>query len=510
MRCFIKFDSTNQIKLGAIISYISIGINILFGLIYTPWMIHSIGKENFGLYTLAMSVISFFVFDFGMSQAVQRFVAKYLAEGKPEKANNCLGLVTKLYVWLDVTLLIVLTIVYFFIPSIYQELTPTEIEKFKVVYCVAALFSVISFPFIPLNGVLNANEKFVQLKSCDLIHKFLVVGLMSACLLLGYGLYALVTVNAVAGVLTIILKLVVLKRYTDTKINYRYKDPAEFKSIMSFSGWVTAIALAQRMIFNIAPSVLGIFSGSASIAVLGIAITIEGYVYIFANVLSGFFIPKLARKIVSEENCLPLMVRVGRIQIFVVALIFFAYISIGRDFINTWVGESFSDVYVGAILLIFPLLIHSSEQIAEETLMFVNVKSKAIIYIIMAILNIVLLFVLAPLYDMLGICMAVCISYLVRTLLLNIVYNRVLQLKISVFFKESFLRMLFPLLLTLVVGIGINRVIPFSGWGGIVVKGCCFVAEYFIIMYALAMNKYEHNLIAEPVKKIYNKFRIKP
>lgn len=60
MRCFIKFDSTNQIKLGAIISYISIGINILFGLIYTPWMIHSIGKENFGLYTLAMSVISFF------------------------------------------------------------------------------------------------------------------------------------------------------------------------------------------------------------------------------------------------------------------------------------------------------------------------------------------------------------------------------------------------------------------------------------------------------------------
>ena len=62
----MKFDSTNQIKLGAIISYISIGINILFGLIYTPWMIHSIGKENFGLYTLAMSVISFFVFDFGV------------------------------------------------------------------------------------------------------------------------------------------------------------------------------------------------------------------------------------------------------------------------------------------------------------------------------------------------------------------------------------------------------------------------------------------------------------
>ena len=35
-------------------------------LLYTPWMIHSIGRENFGLYTLAMSVISLFVFDFGL------------------------------------------------------------------------------------------------------------------------------------------------------------------------------------------------------------------------------------------------------------------------------------------------------------------------------------------------------------------------------------------------------------------------------------------------------------
>ena len=502
-------NSSSQIKLGALFSYISIGINMLFGLIYTPWMIHSIGKENFGLYTLAMSVISFFVFDFGMSQAVQRFVAQYLAEGKLDKANNCLGLVAKLYVWLDIALLILLTVVYFFIPSIYQELNSEEIEKFKIVYCVAALFSVISFPFIPLNGVLNANEKFVQLKSCDLIHKFLIVGLMSTCLLLGYGLFALVIVNAVAGVITIILKLIVLKRYTNTKINYRYKDPVEFKSIMSFSGWVTVIALAQRMIFNIAPSVLGIFSGSASIAVLGIAITIEGYYYTFASAIYGLFIPKAARMIVSGQDSLSLMIKVGRIQILILGLIFFAFISLGKDFINVWVGDDFSDVYLGAILLLFPSFIQSSEDIAEQTLVLVNIKLKAIIYIAMGVLNVILLFVLTPLYGMLGICIAVFISYLFRTVILNIAYHRVLQIRIGAFFKKTFLRMAFPLLLTLVIGIGLNCVFSLSGWGGIVIKGCCFVIEYSIIMYALAMNKYERNLITEPIKKICNKIHQK-
>ena len=52
-------DSNKQIKLGIIISYLSIGINIISGLVYTPWMISSIGKENYGLYTLAYSVVSF-------------------------------------------------------------------------------------------------------------------------------------------------------------------------------------------------------------------------------------------------------------------------------------------------------------------------------------------------------------------------------------------------------------------------------------------------------------------
>ena len=66
----ITVDSSKQLKMGVLLSYISIGVNILTGLIYTPWVISTIGQENFGLYTLAMSVISIFVFDFGLSSAV--------------------------------------------------------------------------------------------------------------------------------------------------------------------------------------------------------------------------------------------------------------------------------------------------------------------------------------------------------------------------------------------------------------------------------------------------------
>ena len=99
-------------------------------------MIRVIGKDDYGLYTLSLSIISLFVFDFGLSAAVQRFVAKYLAENKPEKVKDCLGLVYKLYLYIDVILLVLLTVVYFFIPFIYKELTLVEIEKFKVIYII--------------------------------------------------------------------------------------------------------------------------------------------------------------------------------------------------------------------------------------------------------------------------------------------------------------------------------------------------------------------------------------
>ena len=37
-------SSSRQIKLGALMSYVAIAINIVSGLLYTPWMIHSIGS----------------------------------------------------------------------------------------------------------------------------------------------------------------------------------------------------------------------------------------------------------------------------------------------------------------------------------------------------------------------------------------------------------------------------------------------------------------------------------
>lgn len=497
--------SSHQLKLGALMSYLAIGINIITGLLYTPWMIHSIGRENFGLYTLAMSVISLFVFDFGLSSAVTRFIAKYLAEDRQDKANDCIGLIYRLYIIIDIVMLLILVGVYFFIPQVYKELTYEEIDSFRIIYVIAAIYSVISFPFIPLNGILTAHEKFIQLKLCDIAHKLIIVMAMSVCLILGGGLYSLVLVNAIAGLIMISLKIYCIKKFTQQGISWKYFEKKEFKEIVGFSGWVTIMSIAQRFIFNIAPSILGALSGSTAIAILGIATTLEGYTYTFANAINGMFLPKVS-KIVSKDNgdVLPLMVRIGRIQIYITALIVFGIICLGNHFIQLWVGVEFKDSYLCALFIIIPCLLQLPQEIGNQTIFAKNkVKKLAIVYVLMALVNIVLAITLAPQFGALGICISVFIAYMVRTIGMDIIFYKDLHIDVMLFFRNTFAKLFFPLIISLLLGLSINIIIKVDSWLGFIIKGGCFVISYTIVMYTLAMNNSEKELIISPLKKFY-------
>lgn len=497
------FKSAQQLRFGAIMSYLAIGINVVSGLLYTPWMIHSIGRENYGLYTLALSVITLFVFDFGLSAAVTRFIARYLAQGSQEKANNCVGLVYRLYIIIDIMLFLILFGVYFFIPQIYKELTPYEIEQFKVVYSMAAMYAVISFPFIPVNGVLTAHECFIQLKVCDVLNKLIIVGSMTMCLLLGYGLYALVMVNAISGVLTIVFKLWCIKRYTPQKISWHYFNKAELKEIAGYSGWVTVIALAQRCIFNLAPSILGALSGSTAIAIIGIAMTLEGYTFTFANALNGMFLPKVSRIVNNEGNVVPLMIRLGRIQIIIVGLIVSGVICLGKEFIFLWVGNGFSESYLCAVLIILPSFFHLPQTIGNETIYAKNkVKKLAIVYILMAIVNVIGAALLAPIMGATGICLSVFIAYMVRTIGMDVIFYKDLNLDIFAFFNEGFIRMTPALLLCITIGLALQYMMPIKNWYGFTLKCIIYCLCFGTIMYFFAMNQSEKQLLIVPLRKI--------
>lgn len=498
----------NQIKTGAVISYASLFLNVATGLLFTPWMINSIGKENYGLYTLAMSVISLFVFDFGLGSAITRFVSKYLSENRQDLVDKLLGLVFKLYLVGDLIVLIALTVIYFFLPSMYQGLTAAEMGDFRVVYLIAAFFCVISFPFIPLNGIISSYEKFIQLKSCDLIHKILVVVLMTICLLSGGGLFSLVIVNSIAGIVVILLKLAVLGKGRLQAIEWRFWDKALLKAVFSFSIWVTVIQLAQRCIFNLAPSILAYYSNAASVSILGIAICLEGYTFTFANAINGMFLPKVSRMIANNNrnDILRLMTRVGRLQIYIIGLICVGFICTGKDFIQAWLGDGFSEVYPCALLIILPSFLQLPQEIGSTTIVAEGkVKHQAYAFLVMAAVNILLAFPLTKIYGIYGLCFSIMVAYLVRTFLMDVIIYKELKLNVFRFFRDSYLKILPSIIISIAITLIIIYFIPYEGWRGFVLKAFTCATVYAICIFSMPMNTDEKDLIFSPVKRLFHK-----
>lgn len=498
-------NSSKQIKLGAILSYISIAVNILSGLLYTPWMVATIGKSQYGLYTLANSVITLFLVDFGLSSATSRYLSKYNAEGDKEGAERFLGAVYKLYLLIDAAILLILSGVFVLMDRIFVNLTATELEQLRVVFAISALFSVINFPFVTFNGILTAYEKFVPLKTADLLYRLCNVAFTVVALLLGYGLYALVLVHVAVGLLVLVFKYLLIRRTVPLKVNFRHPAKSIYREIFAFSFWITVTSLAGRLIFTITPSILGIAAGSAAIAVFGIVNTIEGYTYSITTAINGLFMPKISRIVAgnrTEEDLNALFLNVGRFQYVLNGLIVTVFAVVGRNFVDLWMGEDFLPAYGGVLLVLLPGMFYNSLEIANTAMFVTNkVKLNALVTVVTGAVNVSLSFPLSKLYGATGACLSICIAYFVRDILCHLIYHRELPLNIPAFIRSCYLRMSLPIVVTLLCGCAINRGIPDGGWGTFLIKAVLITGIYGVATYFFASTAEERQRLMCWLKK---------
>lgn len=500
-------QSTKQIAAGAVISYLTIGVNVLIGLIYTPWMIRTIGSSNYGLYTLAISVINVFAIDFGLSSATTRFVAKKVAERDTQGVYDILGIISKLYLSVSAVVFCILAIIYPFLGQIYQGLTESEFEIFQVIYLIVASYSVISFPFISLNGIFSAYEEFVSMKLCDLCHKLGAVLLIVLILIQGGDIYALVSANALCGLATIIVKIAVLSRKHGIKINWKYRSKSLIKEIFSFSMWTTVVSICSRLIFNLVPSILGMVSNSTAIAQYGVASTIDGYFYTFAAALGGLFLARVMRLLYGEhknsEELNRLAVQVGRIQLLIITLLYMGFVAIGREFILLWMGKAYEITYYCVLLLSFPDIIEYAQQIPTNAVIAANkIKSQAKAYMITTAVSIVVTFVGAKIAGSLGASIAICIACICRTITMCYIYVKELNFDLRGFFMKTYPSIIPVIIGSLLCSWVINRFLIADSWMTLVLKGMMITVVYMVLSAVFFLNKDERDLITKKFKSV--------
>ncbi len=494
----MKKIKISQLKMGALISYFTMAFNIVAGLLYTPWMVAKIGQSDYGLYTLANSLIAIFMLDFGLGSAVSRYIAKYRAEGRHEEISNIMGIIYKLYIIIDIAILAVLSVVYFFVGNIYKELTPAELETFRTLYIIVAAYHVIAFPFSPLDGTLNAYEKFIQLKLCNLLYRVLSVVLVVAVLFFSSDVAVVIFTNVMAHLITVLAKFILTKKYVPLKVNFKASGGALYKTLFSFTLWTTVINIMQRFTHSFAPSVLGMTAGAIQIALYAPAVTLEGYFYTLGTSVNGLFLPKVSRYIADkqEDKILSLMIKVGRYQSMLLGLAFIGFICVGKEFMTLWMGPDYTDTYYLAIVILLPTLISATQQIAKTTVIAKKlIKYQAWCMTFTGVMGLAVSYFLSMRIGAMGVCIGTALTSLCNITFMNFIYKKKAGINVFEFYKKCYLKLIPCYGAVLVIGYFITGKIPLGGWLGFAVKAAIVVVIFAIVMFFFYVTDEEKKMV---------------
>ena len=324
-----------------------------------------------------------------------------------------------------------------------------------------------------------------------------VVGVCIA-LALGANVYALILINGAVSLITSVLKFIVFKRKSKLAIQWSYFDKKEVKNIFSFSMWTFGYSLAQKMRLTLVPAILGIFSNSSEIAIFAMAMSLEGMVYTLSSAINGLFLPTVSRLVFHQgrKEILGLMIRVGRIQFYIIALIFSGFVIFGHSFLHLWVGEEFSNVYWVLLLLILSNLVSLTQRIADDLVYVENrIKDTAIRILICSALGFGLACLLSPHYGAIGAAIGTSIGLCVFLVIINMFYYNVLELDICRFFKECHLKLLPLLLVFSVIAYYVAHLFVLDSWLKLLVALTVYTMVYGLLCYFALFNKDETAII---------------
>lgn len=504
----------NQIKSGAVFSYLSIFTNIVVGLLIAPVMLKYLGDTECSLYNLIGALVGYIsVLDFGISNAIIRYVAKYRLENKEQEQRRFLGMAFVLYTFFAVLVVGVGLAISPFLPNALANSAYTDADIHKallmfMILIVNLAFSLLSNAF---PAIMNGYGRFSFQKIVTWLRTILRIILLVLLLVMGYDSVAIVILDTVLNVITAVIFAVYVFWGLKVKISFRGMNFAMMKEITHYSFFIFLDMLINQIYWKLGQLVLGVVSAPPiEINAFAYGMTIPNYYIMISTALATMFLPTIT-KIVAEQDAgkklTDLMIRVGRIQFLILGLVLVGFLVIGQDFISVWLGEKYMAAYYVAGSVLLATTIPCFQNIGIVILQVKNqMKFRVLSYLGVCVGNIILSFALSPRFGAIGAAFGTVLSLIIgNILIINLYYHKKIGLDMPRTYREIFRGILLAVLLSFGASWCVNAFIPLSGWSGLLVKGLVVCVFYFTAVWLIGMNSYEKALLLSPIKRVFKK-----
>jgi O-antigen/teichoic acid export membrane protein len=417
---------TQRLISGSALRVLNFAASALIAFFMTPFIIHSLGDRMYGSWLLVASFLGYYgLLDFGLTSAVNRYLAGAIGEKDEEKCNLVFNTALFLFSSLGFIVLLLTCILAFF--ARYFLTTPEDILLFRKLILIMGLSSAINFPLRAFSGVLTSQLRYEIMSLLQLMTLVIRTTSIAFALLSGYKILAMAWITLLAWMPEALLMIYFAKRNMPFLSILRGKlwNIGTAKMLFSYSAFTFVAQLGDILRFNVDAMVITAFIGLAAVTHYSIASTLGMYFINLMMAVTGVFQPVFSRQHGANdlEAIRTTFFYTSRISLFVASFPGFCLIGFGKPFILRWMGPAFLDAYPCLVVLVLGLLFGLSQSPSVGLLYGISKhRFFAIFNTVEGILNLALSLLLVRSYGILGVALGTFIPMTIMKLLIQPIY----------------------------------------------------------------------------------------
>lgn len=502
----------SQIKSGAILSYINIFLKNIVTFLYIPFLLKYVGQAQYGLFQMTNSVIlSLGILSMGLSSAYVKFYVAHRVKNEIDEMKKLNALYMIIFMIVSVIALIIGLIIAFNTKYIFDKsLNANELSLTRMLMIILAINLSITFISSVFDSNIIVNEQFKFQQMRQLMQSLLGPILSVPLIIFGFGVLSIAITQTFITIIFLMMNIHYCYRKLSMRFMFKGLSFAMVKPLLIFSFYILLNQIVD-LVNNNAPSfIIGMFLGAKQVATFAIAIQIKNMFFMLSTSLSSVFITRV-NELVSNKSSnrvlTDLMIKVGRIQMNILLLIFGGFVIVGQYFIKTWAGEENIDAYFLVLLMILPSIIPLSQNIGIDIQRAMNQhKFRSIVYIFFAIVNIILTILGTTYMGLKGSVLGYIVSIIFANgLIMNWYYHKKIKLDIKKYWKKT-MNVWLPFLITCLCFRVINRyILDVNSMRTFFIFGFLYVFTYIILFYFFVATDYEKNQLKNIFKKKVSK-----
>lgn len=509
----MKSNKVNQLKAGAILTYIAMGIGFIVSLVYTPIMIRLLGQSEYGLYNLAASIIAYLgILNFGFGSTYIRYYSQYKVKEDHEGIAKLNGMFLIIFSVIAVIALFAgFTLAYYSKTVFGSEITAEQANTGRILLIILTINLAIKFPNIVFISYIRANERFVFQKLIELVRIIINPFFILPVLFLGYGSIGMVLATTILSLIIEIVHIWYARRKLKINFNFKEFDKKLFKEMTLFSSFIFLNTVIDQINWNVDKFIIGRFHGTIPVAIYSLGAMFNTYYIQLSTAVSSVFVPRVHKLVQSTDDkkeITKLFTKIGRVQFLILSLFLTGFIFFGKPFIHWWAGDDYAETYYIIVILISGATIPIIQNIGIEVQRAMNLhKFRSLTYLIIAIVNVFITILLVSRFEGIGAALGTAGALLIGNgLIMNIYYHKKVGLNIIYFWKQI-LKFIPAFILPILTGFVFIQYVDIYRISMFLIGVSIYALVFFTSMWFIGMNDFEKDLIRKPVKTIVGKIR---